>query len=134
MLEFLEKVSKPIKNYRNKYTYKSVFKEISDYFYRENYHSDILAYYLQFEVVKKYFFEWINKNIENKIIFEEYNNGEIVREQDRIDILLYNNYQDRAIIIENKSNNANDQFNQLFRYYKVLSNRKIKVDAIFLFE
>jgi hypothetical protein len=137
-LSFLEKIYKTIKSYRKEDTYISIFKDISGYYYHENYHSDILAYYLKFNIVKREFITWLNGLSKEKanfktgrIKYEEYYDGLIERERDRIDILIYSANKKKAIIIENKSNNAGDQFKQLYRYYKTLIEKDIEVEAIF---
>jgi len=43
MLEYLDIINKPIKFYKSSDNYRSVFKEITGYYYHENYHSDILC-------------------------------------------------------------------------------------------
>jgi hypothetical protein len=147
MLDCVDRLADKVKNYRTG-TRKSIFREISGYYYRENYHSDILAYYLKDALVRKCFINWLNDRMaadknDHPIAAAQYSEGEIAREQDHIDILLYSNgsnysndssdseHKKRAIIIENKSNDADDQYNQIFRYYKSLKQRKIEVDAIF---
>jgi hypothetical protein len=131
-LSFLEKIYETIKSYRKEDTYTSIFKDISGYYYHENYHSDILAYYLKFNIVKKEFITWLNERSKEKALkYEEYYDGLIERERDKIDILIYSANKKKAIIIENKSNNAGDQFKQLYRYYETLIVKGIEVEAIF---
>jgi hypothetical protein len=138
-LAFLNKIYKIIKSYRKEDAYVSIFKDISGYYYHENYHSDILAYYLKFNTVKKEFITWLNKLIEERkrndkterIKYEEYYDGLVERERDKIDILIHSSNNKKAIIIENKSNNASDQFKQVYRYYKTLTAKDIEVEAIF---
>lgn len=120
----------------------NLFEIISDLYYRENFHSDIIANLLnpngKHNEKNKFLNLFIDliSNISGKIIdknnyitcevFTEYpvkglNNG-------RIDILIkgYKN----AIIIENKINNASDTYKQLYKYYISLQNQKIEVDAV----
>jgi hypothetical protein len=136
MLDFLDKIAESVINYRISDNYKSIFKEISPVFYRENFHSDIIAYYLENKEVKKIFFNYLNQNIKkdnssNKINFNDYAKGIIKREKGKIDILLQNNDFSKAIIVENKSNNASDQIKQIYRYYNLLTKKGILVEAIF---
>ena len=134
MLDFLENLYRTVRTYKSSTNYVSFFKEISNYHYRENYHSDILALYLKFKEVKKEFIIWLNNCmwVENKTVnYDEYDEGFVEREEDRIDILLYSSDKKKAIIIENKSNNAVDQPKQLFRYYNKLRKENIIVEAIF---
>jgi hypothetical protein len=134
MLEYLETLYKTVKTYKSSNNYGSIFKEISDHHYRENYHSDILAMYLRHKEVKKEFIFWLNNCLsdkDNHINDHEYEDGSVEREERRIDILLYSSDKRKAIIIENKSNNADDQPTQLFRYYSDLTKKDIIVEAIF---
>lgn len=134
MLDILAKLYKFVEKHKDYNSYDSVFKEISDVYFYENYHSDIIAYYLRNSFVKKIFIKWLNTCINNdtkNINFDEYNNGEVKREKNRIDITIFSNDNRKAIIIENKSNNARDQFNQVYIYYKKLLRQKINVEAIF---
>ena len=119
-------------NIEDKENYRSIFTVISGAYYHENYHSDILSYYLEFNDAKSSFIKWVNnlKNDKNKIIFQDYINGKILREKRKIDILLLNNNETKGIIIENKSNNAVDQADQIYRYYKEISEEKLEVEAI----
>jgi len=134
MLEFLDMIYTPIKNYKSCNTYDSIFQQISESYYHENYHSDIIAYYLKNKTVLKEFINWINRKIkseENQAVhYQDYEFGSIYRESDRIDIAIYSNDESRAIIIENKSNNAIDQIDQISRYYNKLKERNIVVEAI----
>ena len=38
----------------------SVFRDIAGYYYHENFHSDLLAHYLQNQEAKKHLIQWIN--------------------------------------------------------------------------
>jgi hypothetical protein len=139
MLDFLTNIAKPVLSYKSDQSdqYKTVFKEISPVYYHENFHSDIIAYYLNNKIVKEVFIQWLNKNINHSglkihnIDINDYKNGEVKREEGRIDILLLSNDGSKAIIIENKSNNASDQLKQLYRYYDLLTKNGKLVEAIF---
>jgi len=134
VLDFIENLYRTVKTYKSSTNYISLFKEISNYHYRENYHSDILALYLRFKEVKKEFIIWLNNYLSLKdksVNYDEYAEGLVEREEDRIDILLFSSDKKKAIIMENKSNNAGDQPKQLFRYYNKLKNDNIIVEAIF---
>lgn len=130
MLEFLDALMKDIDSYKSIEKKTNVFQAISDIYYRENMHSDIIAYYLTNKIPKKCLIEWINKEKDLDINFNSYSNGEIIREQFRIDILIYSNDKKRAIIIENKSNGADDQDKQLPRYFELLTGEGIIVECI----
>ena len=95
------------------------FESISDTWYRENFHSDILYTILNpdtAEIGRKYFVEEVVKflGIENR--FDCTKDFEVTREKGHIDLLIKNDEQ--AIIIENKINYATDQDEQLVRYMK----------------
>ena len=131
--KILEDLIKPIRGYNSAKPYKSIFLAISNHYYHENFHSDILAFYLSYDTPKRVFIDWLNKNIDcnnKKISYQDYKNGEVLREKNRIDITLFNEDKNRAIIIENKSNNAKDQYKQLYRYYEELEKKGIIVEQI----
>lgn len=102
----------------------SLFEFISPIFYYENFHSDILAYILQFREAREALIDWINRKLNLGIIDENYSSAEILREESRIDICILARTQNRAIIIENKSNNANDQKRQIPRYLNIVQDKK----------
>jgi len=138
-VEILEKLSRSVMLYKSSQINRNVFSSISDVFYRENLHSDIIAYYLESELAKRKFIEWINEQLQKKdlepdkkheLVFEEYMSGKIVREDAGIDILLYSNDEKKAIIIENKSNEAADQYRQLPNYVGSLIKQNITIEAI----
>ena len=114
------------------------FETISDKWYRENFHSDVLYTILNpdtKEIGRKYFMQEFVKflNIEDRfdcnkdcevikeqptglIAWEE--NGQKIEKPGYIDLLIKNESQ--AIIIENKINYAPDMENQLVRYMKYI--------------
>ena len=109
----------------------SFFKLISDKYYRENFHSDILKFLLEnYATFFNSFLELIGVDENN------YKNYEVIREEANIDILIKTD--ERAIIIENKINRAPDQKSQIYRYYKYIKeyknleneNKKLEVDKI----
>lgn len=134
MLQIVSKCYSITSNYKKYNQFDSVFENISGTHFYENYHSDILAYYLKNLLCKKIFINWLNEEAKstskNYIQFKDYENGTVDRESDRIDITLLSEDETKAIIIENKSNNAGDQFNQIYRYYKKLKERDISVESI----
>jgi len=129
-LEFLGGVVRPINRYKSTQESESVFEFISDLFYRENYHSDILAYYLSKEIPKKILLAWLNRESRLELISERYVDGAVKREDCRIDITLFSTDGKSAIIIENKSNGASDQEKQLIRYVDAMEKKGITVEAI----
>ena len=125
---------------RNNFSYKqqfSFFMTISDQYRKENFHSDILKVILDPHTVQigtseylKLFLETIGlkKNtFGDSASIKKYVTVE--REEHRVDLLIkYDNPKDKkAIIIENKINNAVDQDNQLARYFEILKNDGYKV-------
>lgn len=115
----------------------NVFNITSDLYYRENFHSDIIKALLdpsekhnQNTKFLYLFIDLLNKINNSKIIIEDnYKNAKVVREQSNIDILITDETSKRAIIIENKINNAIDMKRQLPRYYDEVS-KIYSVDAV----
>lgn len=113
----------------------NVFRIISDLYYRENFHSDIIRFFLapdesHYEGNKflRIFIQMLNKTGRN-INFNDYRDAIAIREEGRIDILIKSEFSKKAIIIENKINNARDMQRQLPRYYDYVS-QCYKIDAI----
>ena len=95
----------------------NIFESISDKWWYENFHSDILFTILNpdtREIGRPYFVEEFVKFL--GVDFNCTKGIEVTREEDRIDLLIKNDTQ--AIIIENKINYAPDMENQLVRYMK----------------
>lgn len=109
------------------------FASISDYYYRENFHSDIFKTLLSIPEFFETFFHELSI-IKGSSIRFEYNNTIIERERHgRIDISIIDKTNNKAIVIENKINDAIDMPRQLPRYFENLSNKGIKVvDIIYL--
>jgi hypothetical protein len=118
----------------------NLFELISDHYYRETFHSDILnsildpsAKHQGGNIYLELFLKFI-RSLNAKINLPDYSKAEVVKEEDRIDILIKGQVDAKglkhAIIIENKINNACDQPEQLPTYLnKVLRNGYI-CDAI----
>lgn len=119
---------------KNDYSYEnhfSFFMTIADQYKKENFHSDLLKVILDPKTTEignpkhlQNFLEIIGlgKNaFGNEATIENY--VQVEREEHRVDLLIkYNNPKSKkAIIVENKINNANDQDNQLARYYEKLT-------------
>ncbi len=113
------------------------FESISDKWYRENFHSDVLYTILNpntKEIGRKYFLQEFVKFLEIEDRFDSNKDFEVIKEcstgfiswkdnngnetgqQGYIDLLVKNDTQ--AIIIENKINYAPDMENQLVRYMR----------------
>ena len=92
----------------------NLFHVISDLYYRENFHSDLIAFFLDPNANHGYkhlmldsFIFLLNK-IGCSIDVVNYRDAIVVREEAKIDILIKSESNKRAIIIENKINNAGD--------------------------
>lgn len=127
---------------RNNYSYNqqfSFFMTISDQYRKENFHSDILKVILDPNTV-----QIGNSNHLKSFLAtlglpqNEFGDDEeikqyvkVEREEHRVDLLIKyenpNTSEKKAIIVENKINNAVDQDNQLARYYEILSEAGYKV-------
>ena len=127
----------------------NIFYLISDYYYRETFHGDIIAALLSPEekhnarnLYLNLFLEMVNHELnktgkglyvpfyENAIVKREMgtNDGEL---RGRIDIFIEGkDKQDKhCVVVENKLNNAPDTPQQLEKYYNDLKNKGYKVDA-----
>ncbi len=140
--EFLNESKSISKSYEKSKKDKSeigfnVFSITSDLYYRENFHSDIIKALLdpkekhnQNTKFLYLFIDLLNKVNTSTIILEDnYKNVNVKREQSNIDILITDETTKRAIIIENKINNAVDKNRQLPRYYNKVR-KNYFVDAI----
>ena len=109
-------------NFEENYPF-NIFELISDIYYRENFHSDIIAKLFENEIVLKNFLDFIG------VDKSKYENYEVEREESKIDILIKT--EKNCIIVENKLNWAKDMPEQLFRYYnECKNNKKLEVDKI----
>src|SRR5574344_1626699 len=101
----------------------NLFHVISDLYYRENFHSDMIAFFLDpnanhgYKHLMLYNFISVLNDIGYSIDKANYQDAVVIREEGRIDILIKSDSSKRAIIIENKINNAGDMPRQLPRYY-----------------
>jgi len=110
----------------------NIFALISDTYYKENFHSDIIAAFMDTKgkhnagnEYLKIFIQLLNK-LSPKLKIDIYDftntNKSITREKHRIDILIIDELTNKAIIIENKINNAGDTFRQLPKYVEAVVN------------
>jgi hypothetical protein len=113
----------------------NIFTSLSDYYYRENMHSDILKLLFDpytekignvkyMEVFKNFIEKRLNKKIDLNI-----HKVKIKREKYRIDLLIYDEKKN-CIFIENKINYAPDREDQIGRYYERLLRNKYKINAV----
>ena len=116
-IEYIDK-----NNFEENYPF-NIFELISDIYYRENFHSDIIAKLFENEIILKNFLDFIG------VDKSKYENYEVEREESKIDILIKT--EKSCIIVENKLNWAKDMPEQLFRYYnECKNNKKLEVDKI----
>ena len=114
----------------------NLFYLISDHYYRETFHSDIIAALLSFKEKRDekmlfldLFLDMIGvdkDHYKNAIISKEYgtNDGTL---GGRIDIFIEGENK-HCVVIENKLNNAGDTYKQLPKYYHYLDNNKYIID------
>ena len=77
--------------------------------------------------------KWINKALNLNINFDLYKGGEVLREEKHRDITLYSENKKNVIIVESKSNGANDRDKQILGYIETLEKcetNKINVDGV----
>lgn len=93
----------------------NVFMVVSDLYYRENFHSDIIRLFLDTNgkhgegaIFLDLLIDILNKDYHKHISKFNYRNSEARREYGRIDILVRSVDSKHCIIIENKINNACD--------------------------
>ncbi|WP_162427883.1 PD-(D/E)XK nuclease family protein [Pontibacter pudoricolor] len=116
----------------------NIFQLISSTYYKENFHSDILHAILNPDGRHKEgakflhtFIAFINE-YSGKVPLrrEEYQNAVVERETGRIDISIKDVSSKKAIIIENKINDAVDMERQIPRYVEHLNRHGYEVDLI----
>jgi len=142
---FLLGASQLHKDYTNRNVNRSdigfnVFTLSSDFYYRENFHSDIIKSFLNPQEKHKegdkylqLFIDLLNKkNDKDKIKKEDFRNSLVEREKHNIDILITDENSKKAIIIENKINNAVDQKRQLPRYVDAIKSEFDIVSIVYL--
>lgn len=114
----------------------NIFPIISDLYYRENLHSDLLAYFFKQDAShgagNKFLFVFLEllKNINPSVVFNNPQRLSVFRERGRVDIAICNEEQKQVILIENKINGATDQPFQLVRYYQGFIQKGYDVLAI----
>lgn len=113
----------------------NLFRIISNLYYKENFHSDIISFFLDpngnhgcKHLMLNLFIAMLNK-AGCDIDYMNYSDAVVAREEARIDILIKSEGSKRAIVIENKMNNAGDMPRQLPRYYDYVT-KNYMLDAI----
>ena len=105
----------------------NIFEIISDRYYLENFHSNLIAFFLSpnsnhhyGKTGLKLFFDLLNNIRPGCISYFNYSYAEISTEAPlpggRIDILIKDEISKHAVVIENKINNASDMPRQIPRY------------------
>ncbi|MEA3451688.1 MAG: hypothetical protein U9Q83_07260, partial [Bacteroidota bacterium] len=109
----------------------NIFNILTNKPYLEDYHSDIINSILNADTKNvSSFINCLNLFDNFQIDLNDFKNTVIEREVDRIDISIKDTKSKKAIIIENKINNAQDTNRQLPEYYKKLSDKNYTVVAI----
>lgn len=117
----------------------NVFSLVSDLYYRENFHSDIICEFLnpagshnEGTAFLFAFIDFINTSFLTlpSISKKNYLSAKAEREYENIDILISDDVSKHCIIFENKINNAVDMPRQLPRYYDTMTHKGFTVDAI----
>ncbi|WP_430810503.1 MULTISPECIES: PD-(D/E)XK nuclease family protein [unclassified Carboxylicivirga] len=114
----------------------NVFTLISPKYHYENLHSDFIFSFIdptkkhkENDLYLKLFIDMIDIELVKK---EDFRTAKIYREVDNIDISIRDANSKKAIIVENKINNAVDQEKQLPRYYNLLKKEFEIVAIIYL--
>lgn len=109
----------------------NVFLLASDLYYRENFHSEIIKSFLDPRANHGENNLFLNQFIKMLGLDElDYVNSSVECEKHKIDILISNEQTKKAIIIENKMNNAGDMSRQIPRYFDIMKNEGFDVEAI----
>jgi hypothetical protein len=120
----------------------NVFQLVSDLYYRENFHSDVICEFLNpngsHGQGDRYLMAFLDMLIDDhtaallKNDFKDANVDKEVHtdENRRIDILIKDDRSKKAIIIENKMNNAEDMYRQLPHYYQYMISQDYDVVGI----
>ena len=118
----------------------NVFRIVSETYYHENFHSDVLAAFLDMKGAHggetRYLHQFIrllknhSPSITQDLHAQEFTDYTTAREKGRIDIRILDDTNRKAIIIENKIYNAVDQECQLPRYVDDVTESGYKVVAV----
>ncbi|HXT11400.1 MAG TPA: PD-(D/E)XK nuclease family protein [Candidatus Angelobacter sp.] len=114
----------------------NLFAIISDFYYRENFHSDILRALLDpdgHHKEKALFFDIFIDFLKSHgahLNPKNYLKVSVVREEGRVDLLIKDAVSKRAIILESKINGAGDMPRQIPRYLEYVRATGYECDAI----
>jgi len=130
LIEKLRKTALGFVDFQNKVPFNLLLAS-SDTYYRENLHSQILAFILNENKFFVSFVDYLNKNYQTTIDIDQYQNPSILPEDEgRIDVLIKDETTKHCIIIENKINNAVDMERQLPRYIEAMKKKNYQIDVI----
>ena len=103
----------------------NLFHLISAVYHRENLHSDMMDAIISpsgshghGDLFLHLFLNFLRQQHSIEINAEDYRKAKVVREDSRIDLLIYDETSHKAIIVENKINGAPDMDKQVVRYLK----------------
>lgn len=142
--KFLKQTKHLHKDYTENYNNRTdigfnVFTLSSDFYYRENFHSDIIKAFLnpreKHNEGNKYldlFIDLLNKTNDSKVSKGDFQDATVEREKHDIDLLITDEESKKAIIVENKINNATDQQRQLPRYVNIIKDDYDIVAIVYL--
>lgn len=110
----------------------NILLDASDYYYRENLHSQLIASILTRAHFRELFIAWLNNHSKDQqeICADKYVGAEVKLESDKIDILIQCTSNKHCIIIENKINGAIDMARQIPRYVEKKKGEGYHVDAV----
>ena len=116
----------------------NVFEIISKNYHQEKYHDHILEYLFNYtdqgeKKLLRNFLDYLRKEYPAKmqgLSSYDFLNAKAYQEKDRIDVSIRDDSSKKAVIIENKIYNAADQYKQLPRYYKALTEQGYEVVAV----
>jgi PD-(D/E)XK nuclease superfamily protein len=102
----------------------------SDFYYQENFHSEIMAAILEIADYRRNFFDLLNRLVGDVIRPQDYSEASVKVEDAKIDILIEDQKSKHCIIIESKLNNAGDQPRQIPRYVDRQQSRGFRIDTV----
>lgn len=114
----------------------NVFQIASDTYYRENFHSYVLynllnpEYHAEGELFLELFIDCLNECGTFEIAKSDFQNPVVERESDRVDIRIRDKVSGKSILIENKINDAQDQYRQIPRYYNIEEKADFEVQCV----
>lgn len=112
------------------------FAIVSDLYYRENFHSDVLRVLLNPNTPHgeggKYLQLFLRFLKSHNLSLNEadYQSADVTREEGRIDVLIKDDTSMKAIILENKINDAGDTHRQLPSYLQFVTGKGYTCEAI----